>query len=255
MHHRALKLSDPRHIRPARLVQNPRRTDQNITDVPNDTPARKILNIDAPTPFAIIPLRLPHLMACSNELLKPVLFRKGLKVLPHLLPRCVDAARARVRLEAVGVVVRGEVACYSLYHRKSDIRSISQFNRSERHEHSPLPRRSVNDVLLVCSIFHLFFFFFLRSFYNLPRIPILKPHARDPFVLLINHQFEIFKRALQLVCETETREAGADADDSYPSRVVDGIRGAVIVFSRSTVNVLGSAWWTVITWWRRHGWN
>ena len=81
---------------------------------------------------------------------------------------------------------------------------------------------------------------------NLPRIPILKPHPRDPFVLLINHQLKVLKRALQLVREAETREAGADADYSYPSRVVDRIRGT-FAFSKYAIDVRYGGW-VVIAW-------
>ena len=115
---------------------------------------------------------------------------------------------------------------------------ISQYNLSEKRRHNPPPTGG-----------ELFFFF--PSSYNLPRIPILKPHARDPLILLVNHQLEILERALQFVRETQTREAGADADDSHPSRVVDGIRGAFIVFSCWTIDVWAGDW-VVITW--RHDW-
>ena len=60
-------------------------------------------------------------MPRPDELFEPVFLRKAVKVLVHLFARRVDAARARVRLEAVGVVVGGEVARYPLYHKTSDI--------------------------------------------------------------------------------------------------------------------------------------
>ena len=112
MHHRTSKLFDTRHIRPARLIQNPCRTDQNITNVTNDVPTRKILNIHTPTPFTLIPLSPLHLMPRPNELLEPIFLRKRVQVLMHLFARGVDTARARVRFEAVGVVVCREIACY-----------------------------------------------------------------------------------------------------------------------------------------------
>ena len=59
-------------------------------------------------------------MPRPDELFEPVFLRKAVKVLVHLFARRVDAPRARVRLEAVGVVVRGEVARYALYHQTSD---------------------------------------------------------------------------------------------------------------------------------------
>ena len=59
-------------------------------------------------------------MPRPDEPFEPIFLRKGVKVLMHLFARRVDAARARVRLEAVGVIVGGEVARYPLYHKTSD---------------------------------------------------------------------------------------------------------------------------------------
>lgn len=132
MHQRAPKCIKPRNIRPFPLIQQPARVDEDIAVLRELLSCAEVANLDIVPGLLIVPVRADDLVLCFDEVFEMVLVGEGVEVVEDLLAARVDGGVVWVRLEAEGVVVRGDVAgdTTSAIRSEQDIKAYRRPGRS-----------------------------------------------------------------------------------------------------------------------------